>query len=310
VLKIDRDIAGSMGVKTGSDDALIVGEEGGAEYLELTGTSLESGIKLLNEQRRNALETAQCIVPDPADIAAQGISSVALKGIFGPMIGKCETLRDQYGKGMKRVLDQMTDVARAKLGQKTIIYVKNDAGEPEAQEVEFFIDLPAKVVETPQQSPDGQPVVEEDTGKPVVDTQKVELKPGDGGELELVWPEYFPATPADQAAVVTTLGTAAGGKPIISQQTAVEKTAAVYGVEPAEEWARVQKGNAEDKAAAAENAKAMGTDGDFAGGKPGADGMPEGAKPKPLAAPKFGGSKAPFGGKQDDDAGGDDDGGK
>jgi hypothetical protein len=293
ILKMDRDIVGSMGVSKGSDNSIVVGEEGGADYLELTGSSLDAGVKLLQEQRRNALETAQCIVPDPADVAAQGVSSVALKAMFGPMMGKCETLRDQYGTAIKRIFDQMNTVARAKLGQKTTVQVPNeDTGEMEEREAVFQIQIGQKVTETPQVDDEGQPVMD-DEGKPVVDVSQEPRMPGDGGDVELDWPEYFPLTPADQTAVVTTLSTAAGGKPVISQQTAVEKAAAAFGVDPSDEWAKVQKDAAADQKQQQDQAAAFGQNGDFAGGKPGADGMPEGASPKPKP---FGGSKAPFGG--------------
>jgi len=296
VLKADPDIIGAMGIKKGSDNALTVGEEGGAEYLELTGSSLEAGIKLLQEQRRNGLETAQCIVPDPADIAAQGISSVALKGIFGPMIGKCETLREQYGTGMTRVLNQIVEVARAKLGQKVTIYVKNDAGEIVEQEAELTIDLPQKTSDEPKIDPVTGEQAKDPTGKPLTTTTRQDRKPGDGGEIELDWPDYFPPTPQDQQNALTSLSTAAGGKPVVSQQTAVEQASTMLGIDPTEEWGRVQKMGADDQKAAADQASAFGAGGDFQGGKPGADGLPEGAKPKP----KFGGSKAPFGGGGDE----------
>ena len=119
------------------------------------------------------------------------------------------------------------------------------------------------------------------------------------------WPPYFQSTPADQAQAITTLLTAAGGKAVISQQTATEQAAAVYGIAPEEEWARVQKDSKDDADKAAEQAKAFGdaNDGGAGGKVPGKDDLPPGAKPKP----KFGGSAAPFGQpKKDDDSGGSD----
>jgi intein/homing endonuclease len=304
ILKMDRDIAGTMGISKGSDNSIVVGIDGGADYLELTGSSLEAGIKLLQEQRHNALETAQCIVPDPADVAAQGVSSVALKAMFGPMMGKCETLRDQYGTAIKRIFDQMNTVARNKVGQKTTVQVPDETtGDMEEREAEFKIQIAQKVTETPKVDDDGQPVLD-DEGKPQTEATTEDRRPGQGGDVELDWPEYFPLTPADQTAVVTVLSTAAGGKAILSQQTAVEKAAAAFGVDPSDEWAKVQRDSAVDDQKAQDQAAAFGANGDDAGGKPGADGMPPGAKPKP--GKPFGGSKAPFGGggsKDPDDQG-------
>ena len=269
VLKIDRQIAGAMGIQKGSDNSLVVGEEGSADYLELSGTSLEAGVKLLQEQRRDALETAQCVIPDPNEVAAQGISSVALKTIFGPMLGRCEVFRDQYGEALSRLLDQVNRVARAKGS-------------------DFKIAMPQKVVEKPVQDDQGQTVFD-DEGKPKTETTKQDRMPGEGGDVELSWPPYFPLTPSDQSQSVTTLSTAAGGAAILSQQTATEQVAMAYGVDPTEEWARVQRDTAQNDQKQADQAAAFGSSGDFQGGK--TDGP--GGTPKP----KFGGSKPPFGGK-------------
>ena len=319
VLKMDPDILATMGIKKGSDNALAVGEEGGAEYLELNGTSLEAGVKLFNEKRRGGLETAQCVVLDPSESVGPDVSSVAQRQKYGPMTARCEIFRDQYGNGMKRILDQMVEVARKKVGTTVQVPSVDENGEPvqqtgedgqpafdqqgnpvQAQEdAKLAVNLPPKVVRTPQKDPDGMPVVGDD-GKPVEQVQRVPRMPGEGGELEWVWPPYFQSTPADQSQAITTLSTAAGGKAVISQQTAVEQASSVYGIEPDQEWARVQKDTKEDADRQAEQAKAFGADGDFGGGKVGGEkDMPPGAKPKP----KFGGSSAPFGQKGDGDEG-------
>jgi hypothetical protein len=288
VLKMDRDIVGTMGVKKGSDNSLIVGEEGAAEYLELTGQSLEAGVNLFNEMRRGALETAQAVILDPSEPTGPDVSSVAQRQKYSPMIAKAEIFREQYGGGMKRILEQMTEVARAKAGKKIIVFVKNDVGELVPTETVLYVALPPKVTKVPQVGEDGAPVTDEE-GKPAHDVQQTERLPGPGGELELQWPPYFPPTPADQQAAVTAASTATGGKPVISQQTAVEQVANVFGVEPTEEWDRVQKMNSDDQAQASAQAAAFAGDG--AGGKVGSE-----KEPPPGAPPSFGGSKPPFGG--------------
>lgn len=319
VLKMDPDILGTMGIKKGSDQALAVGEEGGAEYLELNGTSLESGVKLFNEKRRGALETAQCVVLDPSESVGPDVSSVAQRQKYGPMTARCEIFRDQYGDGMKRILEQMTEVARQKVGTTVQVPRVDDQGNPVPQTAEdgspmvdeqgkpvqaqddakMAVNLPPKVVRMPKKDPDGNPVMGDD-GKPVEDVQRVPHVPGEGGELEWVWPPYFQSTPADQSQAITTLSAAAGGKPVLSQQTAVEQASNVYGVEPEQEWARVQKDTKEDADRQAEQAKAFGEQGDFGGGKVGGEkDLPPGAKPKPPGG-RFGGSAAPFGKKGDD----------
>lgn len=297
VLKMDRDIIGAMGIKKGSDNSLVVGEEGDAQYLELSGTSIEAGVKLFNEKRRTALETAECVLLDPTDIGAPDVSSVAMKTKYKPMIAKCDTIREQYGAGMKRIVDQMAEVARVKAGAPIIVFVANpETGEDEPTTTQLTVNLPPRVVKVQQKDETGAPAIDEATQKPIEDVQQVPRLPGQGGELEWEWPDYFPATPDDQSKAITTLSTAAGGKPIVSQQTATEQAARIYNVDPAQEWARVQKDTANDAAVQAQQMKAMGGEDGAPGGKvAGKDDLPGGAKPK------FGGSKPPFGPDPDDD---------
>jgi hypothetical protein len=67
----------------------------------------------------------------------------------------------------------------------------------------------------------------------------VPRKLGVGGAIELHWPEWFPLTAEDRAKDTATLSTAAGGKAVISQKSAVEKAAQLHGLDPAEEWKNV-----------------------------------------------------------------------
>jgi hypothetical protein len=324
VLKTDADIFAAT-IQKGSDHTLNVGVDGGAEYLELTGQSLEAGVKLFNEKRRSALEVAQCVVPDPSEIAAQGVSSVALKTIFQPMLGQAEVLRAQYGGALKRVLEQMVEVAQLKTGAPVTLYVKNpETGEDEPKVVQLYVNLPKKIVREPvmeEAPPPGAPpapggppgappgppgappaappppkqATDPATGKPLQKVSRVDQDPGQGGDVELDWPNYFPPTPMDQSQGVTALTTANGGKAVISQQTSVEQAALLYGIEGGDEWERVQKDGKEDDAKAADQASKFGDMG--AGGKPGQPGAPKPPGGKP---PAFGGSKPPFGGGDDD----------
>lgn len=299
VLNMDRDEVGQMGVKKGSDNTLTVGEEGDAKYLELEGTSLEAGVNLFNAKRRTALEVAQCVITDPSEPSGPDVSSVAQRQKYTPMISQGDVYRSQYGGGQQRILEQMTEVARAKLGKKRIVYVKDPTTDEDVPvEQEIFIALPPKVVKTPQVDDEtGAPKVDEE-GKPQHDVQQVDRKPGMGGEFDLKWPPWFPPTPTDKQAAVMAASTATGGKPVLSQQTAVEDVAGVYEVDADEEWTRVQKMNTADQANQASQASAFGSNGDFQGGKVGGPGgMPPGASPKPPKPPPFGGSSAPFGGK-------------
>ncbi len=108
VLKMDPDVVSRFGIKKGSDNALKVGTDGDAHYMELNGAGIEAGIKLFEAKRRSALEVAQCVIPDPNELAASGMSSVAMKVVYAPMLQKGGQLRDTYGPAVCELLEQMT----------------------------------------------------------------------------------------------------------------------------------------------------------------------------------------------------------
>ena len=296
VLKMDPDMVG-RGLSKGSDQSLAVGEDGGAEYLELAGTSIEAGLKLFNDTRKGVLEACQCVITDPSDPIGADVSSVAQRQKYAPMIARAEIFREQYGKALKQILDQMLEVARVRTGAPIVTYVEED-GVDVPMEQQLFVQLPPKIlkVEKPKAPPAAPPAPGEPPAPPEEpkdpedeqpEFQMVDRNPGSGGELELSWPPYFPPTPSDQQAAAGALTTANGGKAVISQQTSVEQFALVIGVEPDEEWDRVQKDGADDAQKAAAQASPFGGDDGGPGGKVGGEHEPPGGK--------FPGSKPPFG---------------
>lgn len=299
-LKMDPDIVNRMGVKKGSDNALITGKDGDAEYLELGGTSIEAGIKLIEAKRRAILETARCVIPNSEEVTASGTSSVAMKMLYAPSLGVCDVLREQYAKPMVHMLEGMAQVAR--IASQSTVTIYDDEGDP--QEVQRVISLPPRVehVQPPAQPkppPEAlapgeeppEPEPDEDTpdpnAPPKPEVNKVERTPGDGGEIEAQWGPYFMPTPTDQQNVITTLSTANGGQPVMSQQTSVEIAMQVFGRPVQDEQQRVAQETAQQKADQAQQLQGIG------GGVPGKDNLPPGAKPKPG---KPGGGKPPGGG--------------
>jgi len=262
-LKLDPDLVNRMGVKKGTDNALIVGKDGDASYMEMTGSSIDMGLRLLDAKRRAILEAAQCIVPNPNEVAAQGISSVAIKAMFAPMTSKCDVLREQYGAALTQTLEPMLVVAQQRSKARVIV---TDADGKE-EEGELVINLPPIVSKEAILDANGVP-----TGEDKVTRTKRE--PGEGGELDLRWPAYFPPTPDDQNKVATTLQIATGGKSFMSRQTATELTAASFNVGAGEEWGRVLAQAHADKQEQA--AMFPGTGGDVDD----KSALPFGAKPK------------------------------
>lgn len=277
VLKMHAEEVGNAIVKKGSDNALTVGPTGDATYLELSGTAVTAGHAAIEKQREQALEVAQCIVPDPNEVVGSATSSVALKIVYAPMLSKGDILRDQYGEdGILRILDQMISSARnMNIGESVIEeyvdeetlepIIDEETGEPKQEEVQYDLDLPPRYDKIEVTDEDGNP-----TGEFRVQ-QKARV-PGKG-RLELEWPDYFKPTPNDKQIQATGLSLAAGGKQIMSQQTAVEQFAADTNVDPQEELTRIRIEEAQKRDA--EAAMYPGTGGQVDG----VNDLPEGAEP-------------------------------
>lgn len=344
LLKMDAEQVSRAGVKKGSDNALIVGKDGDAGYMELSGQGLTAGMEIVQALRRFALEVAQCIVPDPHEVAAQGVSSVAIKAMFAPMIGKTNILRAQYGRPMKRMLEIMTEVARSNLAMP--VYEEQydedgnvllDAeGNTVYAPVQLVLNLPPRVEKIPvppppppkPKVPQGpallphpsgdpnappvpapehmQPPVEDDEDEedeedeekePIDPTEDpegaaeeaaeeakkkepivrlIERTPGKGEEVDPKWGNYFSPTPDDLSKMATVFQTSTGGKAFQSKQTATESMAQMMGLDPSEEWKRVEQANAQDKQAEKEMMNPPANGGDVGH----MNQMPPGAKPK------------------------------
>lgn len=251
VIKADEENDPRGVVKKGSDNAILPGLAGDAKYLELSGMTVEAGIKLVDKEKEQILETCECVLLDPDKAAASGQSSVAMRIVYAPMIGKADLMRGSYGGAIERLLNDVTDYARMYLpdepGQLVVedVLVENDnADDPDAvpvyedREVEFFVDLPPRVTTTPRLDSNGDPVMGED-GKPVEDETREEQHPG-AGAITIEWGEYFKATADDLQKMGQAISTAAGAKACLSQRTAVELTANAFNRDPNQEWEAVQ----------------------------------------------------------------------
>ena len=282
-LKMDREDIGGAVLKKGSENALVTGKDGDASYMEISGSSLTAGTLLADKQRDQILESAACILVDPDKAAASGMSGTALHMIWAPMVNEADTMRDTYGVALVRLLEQQIESARKRLPRKVkgddgketkeLAYEVNvtDAGEEE-EEVEYTLALPPKVVREPKLDEQGQPTGEEDVHE--------EARSPGKGAVELSWGEYFPPTPQDRQAGISTLNAAAGGRPVLSQKSAVEQAAALFNLDATEEWLAV----AADARQAREAQAAM-TPG-FGGAVGGEDELPPGAEAMPEAEPK------------------------
>lgn len=231
-LKMDLDIVKRMGVRKGSDDALVVGIGGDASYMELAGTSITAGLALFESMRRSVLETSQCVVPDPDKVTAAGLSSVAQRLMYAPMLGRCDILREQNGAPIARMLEHMADVAKSYERRKSVMIID---GEPVEQPL--VLAIPPKITQVPKV---------DETGAPTGETDMV-LQPRDAGvgPVEAQWGPYFMPTPDDLSKQATTLSVATAQAAFISAETASEMFTSFAGRPPGDEWKRMQAANAQ-----------------------------------------------------------------
>lgn len=254
VLKMDQEEVGNAVVQKGSDNAITTGKDGDAKYLEVSGSSITAGISLVSANRSQVLEITECVIPDPNTIAAAGTSSVALKMIYAPMISKCSVLRTQYGRAIVRILTQITEYARklmpdieAATDEERYVHVPiydEEGNEIGVEPVEFTIELPPKIETV---------VIPDADGNPTDQTQVVTTPRHPGaGRIWLEWGPYFQPTADDDQKEAGALSVAAGNKPVMSQQTAVELHANAHDRDGQTEWLRIQR-----EAAAAAKVRAL-----------------------------------------------------
>ena len=241
VLRLDPDIINRTGgLSKGSDNSLVVGKDGDARYMELAGTSVQVGTQLFSKMRESALEVAQCVVPDPNQIGASGTSSVALKVVYAPMLGKADILREQYERGLRDLLVQMLESAR-RLYNDVSIGIDENGQEFESRTV---LDLPPRLRRVD--------VVDPTTGIPTNEKKDeyVEQRPGKSNVLTFDWGDYFLPTAQDQQQTATTLATLVGGK-LLSQESGADLASRALRIDPRSDWDRIRREKKEAEAAQA-----------------------------------------------------------
>lgn len=250
VLNADPEIVKRGGViRKGSDNALTVGENGGAEYLELSGSSVAAGKDLIERERGQILECVSCVVPDPNTVAAAGTSSLGIRLVYEPMLDEVDVRREQYGQGMVRLLGQIERCVRRRLGNEEGVPVYEVAPDGTETPVIYEVKLEPKVID-----------VLDANGKPTGEVKVEPRRLGKGGTIKLKWGEDFSLTADEESKRTSTLSTAAGGKPVVSHKSAVERASKLHDLDPREEWKRVeQQTEAELKRAAAKEESVFGT---------------------------------------------------
>lgn len=218
----------------------------GAEYLELSGTAVTASLQLADNLRQQVLEEVQVVIPREDKITGAAQSAAAMRILYRPMIARCDSLRDQYGELIVRILEDVRRVAKS-VRARPAYPVLDEKG-------------------TRLLGADGMPKMQKDVLRP-------DLDPGESdNQVTLRWPEYFAPTSQDIKDSVTTAQAASGGKSVIAHKTAVEYTGRLFGVVDIDEELKAIDADADADADRA--AEAFATEAQALGKGPGFDDKP------------------------------------
>lgn len=199
VLKLDPKelLAQGGSVRKGSDNALYVGSQGNANYLEMMASGVEAGHKLIDRLKQNILDVTRCVLADPEKLSGAAQSAKAMEYLYAPMLEQADEFRSQWGDcGVIPILRLAEMMARKFHGVEV---------EQGGKQVVLELDLPKRA--------DGSTRVL-----------------GPGGWIRLKWGAYFAPTENDKQTQVTTIMTAKTAE-LIDAETASNQAAAIFGVQ-------------------------------------------------------------------------------
>lgn len=218
-LKVRTDDESPDSIGKGSDNALYIGKEDDASYLEITGQGIKLGMELAADHRTKALEVSRCVVD--TNFGGPARTEAEVNGNYSTMIEAADELREQWGEtGIKRLLHLVLRAARVLETARPV----EQEGKP-TRITRYVVKLPAKVV----------------------DGRRVPRVLGNGTEVELKWPPYFEPSVGD-GLTATQAATQARQAHLIDAETATRAVAPYYGVE---DVAKVVKAAQEEAAAEA-----------------------------------------------------------
>lgn len=239
VLSLSEDQQQPGVIRKGSDNAIVLLKGGTASYMQLQDTT--AGREAINQQRQQILEVCECVVADPDKAAAAAASGEAQRMLYAPMLNKTDTLRMQWGPAIALLTNQMLRSWRRLRETPVQVEVEpaNDIEvidatdgsplelEPEYEEAAQDLVLQPRVMRRPNA----------ETGKE--EEYEIPHEPGDG-EVTVEWGAYFKPSGTEKQAIITAIGTATGGKPILSQRTGTELASNLFDRDATEEVEAVQ----------------------------------------------------------------------
>ena len=225
-------------------------ENGRLGALEIAGTSLEITWKFWRSLTDDTYATADCVRVTP-DTAGAFRTGEAIRLLWRASEVRVGWLWPPLADAIRRVLECMYSMAET-FGVSSV----------ERPSPGTFI-LPSRVVpaERPKPAPAAPPPppeLDEDgaaipapparpvpaLAAPREEKPRPTLRPhkiGAFGHIDIQPGSYFAKTPGEKQAELTTVQAAAGGAPVISQETAVEEAANALGRDPDEELRRVHE---------------------------------------------------------------------
>lgn len=212
-------------IRKGSGNA--IWSRGGAEYLELRGESLKAALLWLTELKNQVLDTCGVVLADP-QMTAKAQSAAAMRMLYLPMINTADQLRETYGRLVVQLMTGMLKAAKA-IGTRAPGAIVTTADGHRLQHMPSVL-LEDRVVEV-DAKPEGKVDPEEAKAKPKLKEKTLKKRvPGKSESVTLNWPPYFPNTWTDTKMATDALNVASGQAQVISQRTAVENAAPMFGV--------------------------------------------------------------------------------
>ena len=199
----------------------VIWSKDGAEYLELSGTAVDAGLRTVDELERMVCDVCGVVRTSAEKLSGAAQSARALEILYAPTLATAGVLREQYGsRGALPILVDMLRVARTLASSEPFVG-------PDGQSYRRGFVLPPRLERVDTEG-DGE---DEDEGAEDVPVMvEVERTPGTSEALEIVWPPYFAPTWADRKEAVAAAKEANGGKAVISHRTSVAAVAGLFGV--------------------------------------------------------------------------------
>lgn len=209
-------------LKKGSENAIFA--KGGAKYLELSGTSIQTARDLVRVMLQYCLDVSGVVLGDAEKISGAAKSAAAMRLLYQPMINQCDKLRAQYGQqGIIPLLTGMLKAAK-RIGSTQPGPIITTSDGRRVQQKPVVILEPR--IET--EYVDIEDEMGESTGEKQKKVRMKERSPGSSERITLKWPPYFKPTQQDVSAAVTAAAGARGV--LISPKTATKSVQNMYAI--------------------------------------------------------------------------------